>query len=509
MNQIAHNKTGMSLFIATTALALGSFMNVLDSTIVNVSVSHIAGSFSVSSTQGTWAITSYAVSEAIMLPLTGWLTQRFGILKQYVIATLLFTLASVFCGLSPTFEFLLFARVLQGIVGASMIPLSQTLLLSLYPPSKKGLATGVWAMTVVIAPVAGPILGGWITDNWSWHWSFYINVPFGIFSSIAVWEIFKKMGYKDETKKIPVDYVGIALLTIGVGALQVMLDKANDLDWFSSNIIVGLALTSFVSLVCLIIWEWHQEHPIINLSLFKQRNFVLGVVILSLGSTAFFSTVVVLPLWLQGYMGYTAFKSGLTTATTSLFVIFLAPILGANLHRFDVRKVVAFGFIVFFVVSFFGAHLTPDVTSNYLSINRLFLGIGLACFFIPLTSITFSETAPQDMASASGLSNFMRNIGNSFGTSLVVNFWDHFTIRHHAALVESINNANPNLNSYLSHLPTPKLEQLANLNQTITTQAALMGINDIMLYSRIIMLCLLPLIALAKKPNHVIEGGGH
>jgi MFS transporter, DHA2 family, multidrug resistance protein len=486
MEQIEHNKKGLGLFIATTALALGSFMNVLDSTIVNVSVSHIAGSFSVSSTQGTWAITSYAVSEAIMLPLTGWLTQRFGILKQYVVATLLFTLASILCGLSPTFEFLLFARVLQGVVGASMIPLSQTLLLSLYPPSKKGLATGIWAMTVVIAPVAGPILGGWITDNWSWHWSFYINIPFGIFSSFAVWKIFKDMGYKDKTQKIPVDYIGIALLTVGVGALQIMLDKANDLDWFSSPIIIGLALTSFVCIISLIIWEWHQDHPIINLSLFKQRNFVLGVVILSLGSTAFFSTVVVLPLWLQGYMGYTAFKSGLTTATTSVFVIFIAPILGANLHKFDVRKIVAFGFIVFFIVSFFGAHLTPDVTSSYLSINRLFLGIGLACFFIPLTSITFSETKPKDMAAASGLSNFMRNIGNSFGTSLVTNFWQHFTTRHHATLA-----------------------QLAQIDQMITSQAALMAINDIMLYSGIIMLCLIPLVMFAKKPDHIIEGGGH
>ncbi len=240
------------LILATLALAIGSFMNVLDSTIVNVSLTHIAGDFAVAPTQGTWVITSYAVSEAIFLPLIGWLTKRFGIVRQYIAATLLFTLASMLCGISFSFGFLLFARVLQGIVGASMIPLSQTLMLSFYPKDKKAMAMGIWSMTVVIAPVLGPVIGGWITDSFSWRWCFYINLPFGIISTYIVYSIFKKKGHKDKIEKVPIDKWGLTFLALGIAALQIMLDKGNDLDWFSSPFIVVLALMAFIFITYLL-----------------------------------------------------------------------------------------------------------------------------------------------------------------------------------------------------------------------------------------------------------------
>lgn len=240
---------------ATLALSIGSFMNVLDSTIVNVSLTHIAGDFAVAPTQGTWVITSYAVSEAIFLPLIGWLTKRFGIVRQYTLATLFFTGASVLCGISFSFGFLLFARVLQGVVGASMIPLSQTLMLSFYPKEKKAMALGIWSMTIVLAPVLGPVIGGWITDSFSWRWCFYINVPFGILSTYIVHSIFKKKGYKDKIEKVPVDKWGLIFLAIGISALQIMLDKGNDLDWFQSPFIISLALIAFIFLTILVIWE--------------------------------------------------------------------------------------------------------------------------------------------------------------------------------------------------------------------------------------------------------------
>lgn len=497
------------LILATLALALGSFMNILDVTIVNTAVSHIAGDFAIPYSQGTWVITTYAVSEAIMLPLTGWLTSRFGMLRQYVVATLLFTLASVLCGLSPDMGMLLFSRVLQGIVGASMIPLSQSLLLSMYPKEKRGLAIGIWSMTAVLAPIAGPIVGGWLTDVSSWRWAFYINVPIGLFSSLLTWSIFKQRGWIDTIKKVPVDYIGLICLIISVGSLQLLLDKGSDYDWFSSNIIIGLTLLSFIFFVIFVIWESHQKNPVVDLKYFKNINFVVGILALSIGSTAFFSTVVILPIWLQNYLGYTAFVSGLTTATTSVCIVILAPIIGGNLHKFDARKLVAFGFISFFFASLYSARMTPDVTQGHIALMRLSIGTGLAFFFIPLNNILLAGIPDNEIPSASGISNFMRNMGNSFGTSLVVSYWDRMQTTYHEQLISNIQSSNNNLYLYTQSLNIPKEQQYGLLNQVINSQAALMGINNIMLLSGLIMLALIPLVFLAKKSTKIIEGGGH
>lgn len=487
------------LILATLALAIGSFMNVLDSTIVNVSLTHIAGDFAVAPTQGTWVITSYAVSEAIFLPLIGWLTKRFGIVRQYIAATLLFTLASMLCGISFSFGFLLFARVLQGIVGASMIPLSQTLMLSFYPKDKKAMAMGIWSMTVVIAPVLGPVIGGWITDSFSWRWCFYINLPFGIISTYIVYSIFKKKGHKDKIEKVPIDKWGLTFLALGIAALQIMLDKGNDLDWFSSPFIVVLALMAFIFITILVIWEWHQENPVVNVKLFLNRNFAIGAITLTVSSMAFFASVVVIPLWLQNYMGYTALQSGMTTATLGISILFIAPVLGSVLNRLDARKVVVTGFILFSITAILTGNYPPDVTSTYISVSRFLTGIGLGMFFIPLNTITLSNIQPEDMAGASGLYNFTRNIGNSFGTSLAINFWDHRISMHHQDLISAINIGNPNYLSYIHQVKGPIQAKLALINQMITEQSALMGVNDIIIGSALLVLLLTPLIFLAKK----------
>lgn len=487
------------LILVTLALAIGSFMNVLDSTIVNVSLTHIAGDFAVAPTQGTWVITSYAVSEAIFLPLIGWLTKRFGIVRQYTVATLLFTTASMLCGISFSFGFLLFARVLQGIVGASMIPLSQTLMLSFYPKEKKAMALGIWSMTVVLAPVLGPVIGGWITDSFSWRWCFYINLPFGIISTLIVHSIFKKKGYKDKTEKVPVDKWGLIFLALGISSLQIMLDKGNDLDWFSSPFIILLALLAFIFLTILIIWEWYQDNPVVNVRLFLNRNFSIGAISLTISSIAFFSSVVVIPLWLQNYMGYTALQSGMTTSTLGLSILFIAPILGSVLNKLDARKVVAAGFILFSITAVLTGDYTPDVTSTYISVSRFLTGIGLGLFFIPLNTITLSNIQPEDMAGASGLYNFTRNIGNSFGTSLAINFWDHRISMHHQDLISAINNGNTNYLNYIHQAEDPLKVKLALINQMITEQSALMGVNDIIIGSGLMILFLIPLVFMARK----------
>ncbi len=496
----------ISLVLATLALAIGSFMNVLDSTIVNVSLTHIAGDFAVSPNQGTWIITSYAVSEAIFLPLVGWMTKRIGVVRQYIWGTILFTVASILCGMSFSFSFLLFSRVLQGVVGASMIPLSQTLMMTLYPKEKRGMAMGIWSITVIVAPVLGPVIGGFITDNISWRWCFYINLPIGIISSFLVYTIFKKRGYTEKTENLPVDIVGLILLTLGVGSLQILLDKGNDLDWFSNDYIRMLGVCSFMSLIILAIWEWYHDNPVVNVRLFLNRNFLIGAVTLTLATIAFFSVNIVLPLWLQNYMGYTAFKSGTTTATSGILVLFIAPVLGSQLHRFDSRKVIIFGFILYSLVSIGMARMSPDVTSSYISLTRFMSGAALGFFFVPLNTITLSDIKDTEMASASGLFNFMRNIGTSFGTSLSINYWDRRISAHREVLVTGVNSSNPSFITYLNTIPGTAASKIASLNRIIDNQSALMGVNDIMVVSGVLILVLIPIILLAKRPERVIKG---
>nr|WP_307776153.1 DHA2 family efflux MFS transporter permease subunit [uncultured Cetobacterium sp.] len=483
------------IIFATIALALGSFMNVLDMTIVNVSLTHIAGDFAVSPDQGTWVITSYAVAEAIFLPLIGWLTKRFGIIKQYLGATLLFTLASMLCGISPSYEFLLGMRILQGVVGASMIPLSQTLMLGLYPKEKKGVAMGIWSMTIVIAPVVGPILGGWITDTASWRWCFYLNMPIGIISSFIVYQLLKTEMKKEVSIKEPMDYMGFIFLAVGVGALQIMLDKGNDLDWFSSPTIVTLSIVAFVFLTMLVLWEWNHKDPIVNVRLFQDRNFFVGSVALMFSVLAYFSGVVAIPLWLQNYMGYTAFISGRSTATLGIAIMLVAPVIGKKIDKQDARKVGAVGFLLLAAASFYTANYSPEVTPGYISYTRFLNGFGVGIFFLSLNTLTLSNISDENLASASGIYNFMRNMGSSIGTSLVIPAWNHSMALHHEIISSSISSGNPNI-------PATLLKSqgfLEMINMEITKQSAIMGINDILVGSGYIALSLIPFLFLAKS----------
>ncbi|HJV97211.1 MAG TPA: DHA2 family efflux MFS transporter permease subunit, partial [Albitalea sp.] len=296
--------TGSALALVTVGLSLGTFMQVLDTTISNVSIPAIAGDLAASPNQGTWVITSFAVSNAIMLPITGWLARRVGEVRLFVAATLLFTVASWLCGLATNLPMLIAFRVLQGAVAGPMIPLSQSLLLANYPPEKKGMALALWSMTVIVAPIFGPILGGWITDNISWPWIFYINIPVGFLSAFITWELLRQRD--TETVRHPIDGVGLALLIVGIGCLQILLDKGNELDWFGSPLIVALAVVSAVALSFFIAWELTEAHPVVDLQLFRNRNFAIGTIVLSLAYLTFFGNVVILPLWLQTQMEYTA-----------------------------------------------------------------------------------------------------------------------------------------------------------------------------------------------------------
>ena len=499
--------TGGKLALATFALSMGSFMNILDLSIANVSIPTIAGDLGVGVNQGTWVITSYAVSEAIMLPLTGWLALRFGQIRLFVVATLLFTLASLACGLAFTFPMLLAARVVQGIVGASMIPLSQSLITTIYPPHQRGLALGIWSMTTIVSPVVGPLVGGWLTENQSWHWVFLINLPIGLLVAFMVSGLFAHR--ESPTRKVPVDFTGLGLLIVGVGALQILLDKGNELDWFGSTFIISMACLAVFALALFVVWELYEEHPVVDIRLFASRNFTVGVVCLMLGTMAWFGTVIVLPLWLQTYNGYTAVWAGKTMAFGGMLTVLLGPIVGANLNRFDPRAIASVGFIMFGTALFWSARFTPDVDFWSLALNRLFIGMGISFFFMPLTIIHMSGLAPDRMASAAGLGNFMRIIGSSFGTAILTSMFEHKAIQHHAELAEQISIYNPNSVGYLESLQAGGLTAVQAYGQTENTlnvQAYLMSMNGVFFTCGMIMFSLLLLVWWAKPPFGVKVG---
>lgn len=493
--------TGLRLVLLTFSLSLGIFMNVLDYSIANVAIPTIAGDLAVSPNQGTWVITSFAVSQAIMLPITGWLARRFGEVRLFVLSTLLFSVTSMLCGLSINLPMLVFFRVLQGAVSGPMIPLSQSLLMANYPAEKQGLATSIWAMVAVVAPIAGPILGGWITDNYTWPWIFYINLPLGVVSAGITW--FLLLGRDTPIVKTRIDFIGLLLLAISVGCLQILLDNGNDLDWFNSDIIIMLTVIAVVGFSFLITWELTEKDPIIDLSLFSKRNFLIGTIAITMGYMTYFANVVIFPLWLQTQMGYTPTWAGLATAPIGIIPFFFTPFVGAFMNRLDLRLIASFGFIIFAWTSFWSASFYTEVGYAQLIMPRFIQGIGIACFFTPLISISISPIKPQYVASALGLANFCRILGGSFGTSLSVTIWQRREAFHQSRLVEQVDFFNP-LSSetltYLQNLGFSGLKSFGLLTKMVLNQAFMLATNDVFWLSGCIFLSLLFIIWFAKPP---------
>jgi DHA2 family multidrug resistance protein len=490
---------GRSLAIGSVALSLATFMNVLDTSIANVSIPAISGDLGVSPDQGTWVITSFAVANAISLPLTGWLTRRYGQVRLFTASIALFVIASVLCGLAPSLQMLILFRVLQGAVAGPMIPLSQSLLLSSYPPSKAGTALAMWAITTLVAPVVGPVLGGWITDNISWPWIFYINVPVGLFAGLTTWAIYRRR--ETPTQRLPIDVVGLALLVIWVGALQVMLDQGKDLDWFSSTTIIALALVAAIGFVFFLVWELTEAHPIVDLSLFRRRNYWTSTLAISLGYGAFFGSVVLLPLWLQQYMGYTATLAGLVLAPVGFLAIALSPMVGRTVNRVDPRLFVTVSFLVFALVNFMRARFDTDASFATLLVPTVIQGAALATFFVPLVSLSLSGLSPDRVPAASGLLNFCRITAGSFGTSIVTTLWDRRATLHHSQLVEHLTAGSPVASQALQSLQgsgfaTEQSQVL--MNRIVDQQAFMVAANDIFYASGLLFLLLIAVIWLAR-----------
>ncbi|MDU6149349.1 MAG: DHA2 family efflux MFS transporter permease subunit, partial [Haemophilus parainfluenzae] len=374
---------GGALAMLTLVLSLATFMLVLDSTIANVAIPTIAGDLGASSSQGTWVITSFGVANAISIPITGWLAKRFGEVRLFLIATLLFVLASWLCGIANSLEMLIVFRVLQGAVAGPIIPLSQSLLLNNYPPEKRGMALAFWSMTIVVAPICGPILGGWISDNIHWGWIFFINVPIGLAVVLISWKILE--GRESRISHQPVNTIGLILLALGVGALQLMLDQGRELDWFNSTEIVVLTIIAAVGLIALIIWELTDDNPVVDVSLFKSRNFTVGCVSTSLAFLVYSGTVVLIPLLLQQVYNYTATWAGLAAAPVGLLPILLAPIIGKFGNKIDMRILITVSFMVY-ALTFYWRAVTfePEMTFMDVALPQFVQGLAVACFFMPL-----------------------------------------------------------------------------------------------------------------------------
>ena len=501
---------GGTLALLTIGLAFGTFMEVLDTSIANVAVPTISGSLGVATSDGTWVISSYSVAAAIAVPLTGWLARRVGEVRLFTMSVLAFTMASALCGLAANFPSLIAFRLLQGLVSGPMVPLSQTILMRSYPPQKRGLALGLWAMTVIVAPIFGPVMGGWITDNYSWPWIFYINLPIGLISASSAYFLLR--GRETQTSKQRIDAVGLGLLVIGVSCLQMMLDLGKDRDWFNSTFIVSLALISTVALAFLLAWEITEKTPVIDLTLFKDRNFALGALIIFLGYMTFFGSVVIFPLWLQTVMGYTAGLAGLATAPVGLLALVLSPILGRNLHRLDLRAVASFAFAIFAIVSVWNGTFTLDVPFNHVILPRIVQGIGVACFFVPMTTITLSSIPDERLASASGLSNFLRTLAGAIGTAISTTYWENDAIYHHAVLAESVNAYSSNTTAYqnaLSALGLTGGSVSAQLNSLVTQQGYMMATNDFFRISCAAFVLLAMLVWITKPKRGAGPAMGH
>jgi DHA2 family multidrug resistance protein len=502
--------SGAKLALLTFALSLATFIEVLDSTVTNVAVPAISGGLGVSNSQGTWVISSYSVAAAISVPLTGWLSRRVGETRLFVSAVILFTLTSLLCGVAGDFHLLVACRTLQGLCSGPMVPLSQTILLRAFPSGKRVVALALWAMTVLLAPIFGPVVGGWIIDNFSWPWIFLINLPIGLFSFAVCTALLRPSGRA--TKSEPIDLVGIVLLVAGVGSLQAMLELGHDAGWFDSSLIVTLAVIAALAIGSLLIWEAGETHPVLDLSLFRDRTFSFCILIISLGMMSFSVVGVIFPLWLQAVMGYTAYHAGLATAPLGILALVFSILVGLFSARFDARVLATFGFLVFAGVLWWDAHFTLTMTFTQIITPGFIQGIGLPCFFIPLTAATLSRVPDDKLAAASSLSNFLRTLSAAVGTAMSVTLWDNRASYHYDVVAQSVTKASANTQRFVESLHGIGIHgarELDTLHRIVQQQAYMMATGDMFFMASVTCVVLAAMMWLTRPRRGAAAMLGH
>lgn len=509
----------MNKWIIALTVMLPTLIEIIDTSVVNVSLDHIRGSLSAGIDEATWSITSYLVSNAIIIPLTGWLSKFFGRKRYLIISITLFTISSFLCGSAWSLQSLVFFRILQGIGGGALQPLSQSILLETFPPRQHGMAMAVFGVGIMFGPIIGPLLGGWITDNWSWHWIFFINIPIGIISILLTMLFITDPPYM-KRMKMKIDYWGLALLTLGLGCLQIVLDKGQQENWFSSNFIFWLSITSSVSLISFVLVELFTEHPVVNLRAFKNVTFSTGNVIMFMGFFNLFATIVLLPIYLQTLMGYTSYLAGLVLGPGGIATLIALPIAGSLVNKVNPKALLAFGFIVNAYSTYLMSNFNLSADFPTVIWPRVVLGIGMGFFFIPLTTLTMSGVKKEEMANASAIYNLVRNLGGSFGVAFVTTILSRRAQFHQAHLVENLTPFDRQYQMFSDQasqfLQNGGMEGglseqggLGLMYRELIRQASMMSFNDAFHFVSILMLCALPLVLLMKRAKGTTPGGMH
>src|ERR1700729_2194578 len=428
-------------WLIAVTVSLAAFMEVLDTAIANVALPHIAGNLGASNDQSTWVLTSYLVANAIVLPITGWLVNVFGRKRFFMTCMGIFTVSSLFCGIAPNLGLLLLFRVLQGAGGGGLQPMAQAILADSFPPQQRGLAFALYGITAILAPTVGPTLGGWITFNYSWRWIFFINLPVGLITWFLVRRFVDDPPYLARIKAagVKLDYIGIALLTLGIGALQVMLDKGQEDDWFGSHFIVTLAIMAATGLISLVVWEWFQKAPIIDVKMFKSFNFASANLMMFMLGIVLFSSLVLMPQFLQSLLGYTSQLAGLALSAGGLVLLMEMPIMGQLTTKIQARRLIAFGWLSLSIAMFYSTQridlLISFSAATWLRIAQV---IGLGFLFVPITLVAYIGIAPEKNNAVAGIVNFMRNMGSSVGTSMVTTLIARRSQFHQARLVQNV-----------------------------------------------------------------------
>ncbi|MGA2436395.1 MAG: DHA2 family efflux MFS transporter permease subunit [Bryobacteraceae bacterium] len=503
-------------WLVATAVMFGTFMEVLDTTVVNVSLPHIAGSLSASVNEATWALTSYLVANAIVLPITGWLANHFGRKRLLLTALIGFTTASMLCGFAQSLPMLIFFRIVQGATGGALQPLSQSVMLEAFPVRDRGKAMAFWALGIVVAPMLGPVLGGWLTDNFSWRWIFYINLPVGL-ASVIMTKMFVFDPSYIRRRNEGVDYWGIGMLAVWVAALQIMLDKGQEMDWFASRWIVGLAVTVGVGFVLFILYEMWTPNPVVHLRVLKIRTFGTGVFLMTVLGFVLYGSMVLLPIFLQTLLGYSAMDAGIAMAPRGIGSFIAMPIIGMIVARFDPRKLLAVGLV--------GASYTL-IQLSWLNLNagywdifwpQFFQGMSLALLFVPLTTSTMDPIPKEEMGNATSIFNLMRNIGGSIGIAATTTFIERRTQVHTNQLGERISAYSQQsrqmfeatrgaLMAHGADAATAAMQARGALFGLVERHAAMFSFLETFRILGIIFLLVIPLLLLLKKPAHHGKG---